>query len=136
MIKNFEIKKNRPKNKNPLVNKCKMKRLLDLHDARPTPSEPVWNRHVVLWHHSGGVKEFLARRVIREKMIECAYVGIYLMISLGMPSGPEDFPVPSCLMVWLKESLVIISDSVAVGSPRGLIVNWSRNIPRGLGSMF
>jgi hypothetical protein len=43
---NFAIKKNISKNKiKQLVKKCKMKLLLDLHNARPAPTEP-WCRPV------------------------------------------------------------------------------------------
>jgi hypothetical protein len=38
--KYYEIKEKTFMEINPLVKKCKMKLLLDLHDARPAPTEP------------------------------------------------------------------------------------------------
>jgi hypothetical protein len=48
----------------------------------------------------------------------CASVGRYLMISLGMPYGHGDLPVPRCWMVWSNVSLFVTSKSVREGSPR------------------
>jgi hypothetical protein len=43
---------------------------------------------VVLWHHSGGVYAFWARRDRREASVERVASGRNFIISLWMPSGP------------------------------------------------
>jgi hypothetical protein len=47
------------------------------------------------------------------------------MTSLGIPYGPVALPVPSELIMLSNVSCVIMSASVNVESPPGLMKNWS-----------